>query len=222
MQKKAFTLVELMVAVTIMGILALIAVPQANYRIARARCAEAALAIKTYERMQSGYYTAMGEVGSLQDLGLTMPSSGWFSYNIDVGTAVNESALQVSGGMEVAKSEKKSDTETGNQGKGTEKVDLCHVPPGNPAAAHVINVGSPAYDTDLAHGDAPAPCPETEASEYGYEAPSVLLVATVLQKIAYDCREGDAIFSEWTPLEISRGDANSGSCTRYMGKAFQQ
>lgn len=220
MQKRAFTLVELMVAVTIIGILALIAVPQANYLIARARCAEAALAIKTYERMQSGYYTAMGEVGSLQDLGLKMPVSEWFSYNIDVGTVLKEGALQVSGGMEVAASG--GNTGGGNQGKGTEKVDLCHIPPGNPAAAHVIKVGNPAYDTHLAHGDPPAPCPETEASEYGYETPSVLLVATVQRKIAYDCRDGDAIFSEWTPLEISRGDANSGSCTRYMGKAFQQ
>lgn len=34
-----------------------------------------------------------------------------------------------------------------------EKVSICHVPPGNPAAAHTIVVGSPAVKAHLAHGD---------------------------------------------------------------------
>ena len=32
-------------------------------------------------------------------------------------------------------------------------VTLCHIPPGNPAAAHVITVGSTAVPAHLAHGD---------------------------------------------------------------------
>ena len=44
----------------------------------------------------------------------------------------------------------------GNQGK----VCLCHIPPGNPAAAHTICVGSPAVSAHLGHGDTLEPCPQ--------------------------------------------------------------
>ena len=33
------------------------------------------------------------------------------------------------------------------------KVDVCHVPPGNPANAHIINVDESAVPAHLAHGD---------------------------------------------------------------------
>ncbi|MGJ3240626.1 MAG: hypothetical protein ACFE0Q_18100 [Anaerolineae bacterium] len=37
---------------------------------------------------------------------------------------------------------------------------LCHIPPGNPAAAHTITVGSPnAVEAHLGHGDTLGPCP---------------------------------------------------------------
>jgi len=61
--------------------------------------------------------------------------------------------------------------DNGNQGNGNagnensgndneqEKVTLCHVPPGNPAAAHTITVGAPAVDTHLdRHDDYLGPC----------------------------------------------------------------
>ncbi len=38
-------------------------------------------------------------------------------------------------------------------GNGTVKVDVCHIPPGNPDNAHTITVGEPAVDAHLAHGD---------------------------------------------------------------------
>jgi len=45
----------------------------------------------------------------------------------------------------------------GNENSGNdnrqEKVTLCHVPPGNPPAAHTITVGAPAVDTHLEHHD---------------------------------------------------------------------
>jgi hypothetical protein len=37
-------------------------------------------------------------------------------------------------------------------------VTLCHVPPGNPDAAHTIDVGAPAASTHLAHGDTEGAC----------------------------------------------------------------
>lgn len=33
------------------------------------------------------------------------------------------------------------------------KVDICHIPPGNPANAHIINVSVNAVPAHLAHGD---------------------------------------------------------------------
>jgi hypothetical protein len=36
---------------------------------------------------------------------------------------------------------------------GDETVAVCHVPPGNPAAAHTIYVGAPAVPVHLGHGD---------------------------------------------------------------------
>jgi hypothetical protein len=44
-------------------------------------------------------------------------------------------------------------------------VTLCHVPPGNPDAAHTIDVGAPAASTHLAHGDTEGACAGDEAPE---------------------------------------------------------
>lgn len=38
------------------------------------------------------------------------------------------------------------------------KVLICHIPPGNPANAHSICVGSPAQPAHLAHGDVLGAC----------------------------------------------------------------
>ncbi len=38
------------------------------------------------------------------------------------------------------------------------KVSLCHIPPGNPSAAHTISVSENAVPAHLAHGDQLGPC----------------------------------------------------------------
>lgn len=38
------------------------------------------------------------------------------------------------------------------------KVDICHIPPGNPANAHTINVSVNAVPAHLAHGDSLGAC----------------------------------------------------------------
>lgn len=43
---------------------------------------------------------------------------------------------------------------------------LCHIPPGNPNAAHTIRVGLPAVETHLGHGDTEGPCPDGVDTEY--------------------------------------------------------
>jgi hypothetical protein len=38
------------------------------------------------------------------------------------------------------------------------KITICHVPPGNPANAHTIVIGAPAWPAHSAHGDYQGPC----------------------------------------------------------------
>ena len=45
-------------------------------------------------------------------------------------------------------------TQADSQGK----VDICHIPPGNPANAHTINVSVNAVPAHLDHGDTVGPC----------------------------------------------------------------
>ena len=45
---------------------------------------------------------------------------------------------------------------------GTTKVDVCHIPPGNPDNAHTITVGAPAVEAHLAHGDFVGSCDGSE------------------------------------------------------------
>ena len=42
--------------------------------------------------------------------------------------------------------------------KNVNNIAICHVPPGNPAAAHTIYVGEPAVSAHLGHGDSVGPC----------------------------------------------------------------
>lgn len=49
-------------------------------------------------------------------------------------------------------------TTDGGAGGGTDKVTICHIPPGNPANAHTITVGAPAVWAHLRHGDTQGPC----------------------------------------------------------------
>ncbi len=42
------------------------------------------------------------------------------------------------------------------------KVDICHIPPGNPANAHTINVSVNAVPAHLAHGDYLGECQTLE------------------------------------------------------------
>jgi ferric-dicitrate binding protein FerR (iron transport regulator) len=41
----------------------------------------------------------------------------------------------------------------------SDKVTICHRPPGNPGNAHTITVGAPAVPAHLGHGDTLGPCP---------------------------------------------------------------
>ncbi len=45
----------------------------------------------------------------------------------------------------------------------TEKVLICHIPPGNPSNPHTLSVGERAVDAHLAHGDALGSCEDSPA-----------------------------------------------------------
>lgn len=59
------------------------------------------------------------------------------------------------------------------QGAGTVKVDICHLPPGNPENAQHITVGSPAYDAHMAHGDQACDDGQDDSSDDSNEGSSV-------------------------------------------------
>lgn len=42
---------------------------------------------------------------------------------------------------------------------GPQKVDICHVPPGDPSDAHTISVSGNSVSAHLRHGDTLGPCP---------------------------------------------------------------
>lgn len=44
-------------------------------------------------------------------------------------------------------------------------VTVCHVPPGNPDAAHTVDVGAPSVPAHLAHGDAEGACADDAGEE---------------------------------------------------------
>lgn len=86
-----------------------------------------------------------------------------------VGTASNEFLNDIDGNrvaytsdaaghLDIWVYEFTSTTQGGDTDDGRGKVTLCHVPPGNPNAAHTISVGAPAVAAHLAHGDTVGPC----------------------------------------------------------------
>jgi hypothetical protein len=46
-------------------------------------------------------------------------------------------------------------------------ITLCHVPPGNPDAAHTVDVGAPSVPAHLAHGDTEGACADDSGEEPG-------------------------------------------------------
>jgi hypothetical protein len=86
--------------------------------------------------------------------------TGCISSNDSTDDSANAAALRSqssqSGGLEFAGK---------GVGNGVVKVDVCHIPPGNPANMHVITVGSPAVRAHLAHGDNLGACPEVPPTD---------------------------------------------------------
>lgn len=131
-------------------------------------------------------------VGSLDDtltletglplaLGFTMPSAVPDSYDVVAGVDENavigtlltlDMALSYVSAIPEDPNEPVAGdgSDPGGKGKGKGgKVDICHIPPGNPANAHTLNISVNAVDAHLAHGDVLGSCsalpPPTQAAE---------------------------------------------------------
>lgn len=82
--KKAFTLVEVMVVIVILGVLAAVGVPKMFGVIAKAKAAEVPVAAGTYISLQNAYLTENNGIGSWQNIGYGAPDNGrseYFEYN---------------------------------------------------------------------------------------------------------------------------------------------
>ena len=55
---------------------------------------------------------------------------------------------------------------------GGAKVDVCHIPPGNPDNAHTINVSDSALSAHMAHGDTEGACADDDAGSGGSKSGS--------------------------------------------------
>jgi prepilin-type N-terminal cleavage/methylation domain-containing protein len=80
--KKAFTLIEILVVVVIIGILAAIALPQYQKAVERARLSEAISNLKTLAQAEEVYYLQYGEYTAIENLDVRVPNSEYFTYGM--------------------------------------------------------------------------------------------------------------------------------------------
>jgi len=96
--RKAFTLLELIVVIIIIGILATLGLTQYTKVVEKGRVAEAISILGTIRTAETGYYLEKGAYGTLANIGLNaLPAacaaSGeslkyYFSYSISAGIAL--------------------------------------------------------------------------------------------------------------------------------------
>ena len=92
-------------------------------------------------------------------------------------------------------------------------ASICHVPPGNPANAHLITVGEASVPAHLAHGDFVAPscaCAATEGTSCGAnQAPCCAGLKCVADITgAFTCQKGSAS----NPLPPGSACTDSNQC----------
>jgi len=88
--KRAFTLIELMVVIVIIGILAAIAVPKMFGMSAKAKAAEIGPAASTWSKLEQSYIVETANAGNFVSIGYTLPASTNFTYTNPTATNATE------------------------------------------------------------------------------------------------------------------------------------
>lgn len=121
----------------------------------------------------------VGPVPSGNSLTYIIPATGDYLFSVEVTGSAADTEIDVSCTP--------SDTvieEPVNDGT------ICHIPPGNAAAAHTINVGLPAVSAHLGHGDTLGACPpgvETRYDNFGAGVAVYILYKTGSITIYNNC-----------------------------------
>lgn len=89
MNKKGFTLIELMVVVVIIGILAAVAVPKLFGMIAKSKASEVGPAAGTYVKMQQAYVSEAMAIGNWNIIGYKAPGTNNVTTNFTYSGFVN-------------------------------------------------------------------------------------------------------------------------------------
>ena len=78
--------------------------------------------------------------------------------DVTVGLQVHVKGTAIEGSTDVLAYEIKLQDETTGGGGGTEKVTICHIPPGNPDKKNTLSISISAWPAHQAHGDTQGPC----------------------------------------------------------------
>lgn len=95
---KAFTLIELMVVIVIIGILATLAIPKFNEASLKAKVSEGPSVLKTYESAQFAYLAETSSFGVMTNLVMADPTPTTFSKYYTYAVSVTASSAANVGG----------------------------------------------------------------------------------------------------------------------------
>ena len=99
-----------------------------------------------------------------------------------------------------------------------EDVEICHVPPGNPAAAHSIWVGASAVPAHMGHpGETLGSC-DDEGSEDDDGDGDALSPSISLSLSASTIEEGQSVVASWTVTDFVLDGAAIGSTQNVQGR----
>lgn len=99
MNKKGFTLIELMVVVVIIGILAAVAVPKLFGMIAKSKASEVGPAAGTYVKMQQAYISEAMQIGGWNLIGYKAPgdaTNGTTNFKYDSALLTGSATITTS------------------------------------------------------------------------------------------------------------------------------